>query len=62
MVMEFVIGFCILNLIRLEVIMSNVINIVVIIGVISGIGLGLVEVFLNEGYNVVGMGCFVECL
>jgi NAD(P)-dependent dehydrogenase (short-subunit alcohol dehydrogenase family) len=42
--------------------MSNSIKTVVITGASSGIGLGLAEAFLNEGYNVVGTGRSAERL
>lgn len=42
--------------------MSNATNTVIITGATSGIGLGLAEAFLKEGYNVVGTGRSVERL
>lgn len=42
--------------------MSNAANTVIITGATSGIGLGLAEAFLNEGYNVVGTGRSAERL
>ena len=42
--------------------MNRSANTVVITGATSGIGLGLAEAFLKEGYNVVGTGRSVERL
>src|SRR6266446_700396 len=43
-------------------VMSKSANTVVITGATSGIGLGLAEAFLKEGYNVVGTGRSTERL